>query len=92
MALLVNTMFPPGTKPLSGVLSVEIICYCTKPKTSKLSMPKPDVDNLAKGVLDSLNGHLWADDSQIKSLQVSKWWAEPKEAGYFILLVYQVGS
>lgn len=33
---------------------------------------KPDIDNLAKSVLDGLNGVVWKDDSQIVSLHVTK--------------------
>lgn len=33
---------------------------------------KPDVDNLAKLVMDALNGVAYADDKQIYSLSVSK--------------------
>ena len=33
---------------------------------------KPDVDNIAKNVLDALNGLAWSDDSQITSLSVKK--------------------
>lgn len=80
-------MFPPGTKAITDVITVEILCYCTKPKSSKLSMPKPDVDNIAKGILDGLNGHLWVDDTQIKKLVIEKSWAKPKESGYFILKI-----
>lgn len=50
-------------------------------------MPKPDVDNIAKGILDGLNGHLWVDDTQIKKLVIEKSWAKPKESGYFILKI-----
>lgn len=32
-----------------------------------------DIDNLAKGILDALNGILWQDDSQIVSLKVDKY-------------------
>jgi Holliday junction resolvase RusA-like endonuclease len=45
------------------------------------------VDNYSKAVLDSLNGALWEDDSQIKSLYVTKDWASPGEEGYFIVSV-----
>ena len=33
---------------------------------------KPDLDNIAKAVLDSLNGIAYKDDSQIVSMVVSK--------------------
>lgn len=33
---------------------------------------RPDADNVAKGVLDALNGAAWADDSQVTSLVVEK--------------------
>lgn len=37
---------------------------------------KPDLDNLAKGVLDALNGVAWADDSQIIGLNLRKQYSE----------------
>lgn len=33
---------------------------------------KPDLDNIAKLVMDALNGIAWADDAQVTSLSVSK--------------------
>ena len=33
---------------------------------------KPDIDNLAKSILDGFNGVIWKDDSQIVSLHVTK--------------------
>lgn len=33
---------------------------------------KPDLDNLAKSVLDALNGIVWRDDAQVASLSMSK--------------------
>ena len=36
---------------------------------------RPDLDNLAKSVLDALNEVAWADDSQIVSLHVTKVYA-----------------
>ena len=43
-----------------------------EPKPSAPSLPRPDVDNTAKAVLDSLNGIAWADDSQVSRLVVEK--------------------
>ena len=36
---------------------------------------RPDLDNLAKSVLDALNEVVWADDSQIVSLHITKVYA-----------------
>jgi len=33
---------------------------------------KPDIDNLAKCILDALNGVLWRDDAQVVDLWMSK--------------------
>lgn len=37
---------------------------------------KPDADNLAKAVLDALNGIAYQDDSQIAALRVTKYYSE----------------
>jgi len=33
---------------------------------------KPDIDNVAKGILDAMNGIVYVDDSQIRRLSVNK--------------------
>ena len=39
-------------------------------------LKKPDSDNIAKSILDSLNGIAWKDDSQVSELSIEKWYAE----------------
>ncbi len=41
---------------------------------------KPDIDNVAKSILDGLNGFAYEDDSQVDSLTVEKFYtpSEPK--------------
>ena len=45
---------------------------------------RPDVDNLAKSVLDALNGVAWEDDSQIVRLSVSKQYRETPDVYIYI--------
>lgn len=59
-----------------GSVEVVLAALVAKPKTTKLSAPKPDVDNYAKGVLDVItqDGRFWDDDTQVVSLGVTKRW------------------
>lgn len=67
---------PP--EPLSGPIAVCIMTYRQLPKSTPKSVSsepdthKPDIDNVAKIVLDALNGIAWEDDAQVVSLTVSK--------------------
>lgn len=75
-------------KKLEGMIYAEIIAYFPIPKsTSKknaelmrnceiMHTKKPDCDNLAKSILDALNGIAYDDDSQVCSLLVSKFYGD----------------
>ncbi len=63
-----------GFRPSKDFLFVDIVFTCKKPRTTKLTYPKPDIDNYAKSVLDACNGVLWLDDSQIIHLYATKLW------------------
>lgn len=70
--------------PLQGPLAVRIDAWCPIPSSwsrrkharalDEQLMPttKPDIDNVAKAVLDALNGTAFADDSQIVDLTCTK--------------------
>lgn len=74
----------PGVPPATDEIDAEIIAYFGVPKsTSKKKRAlmlngfinptkKPDTDNIAKIILDSLNGIAYHDDSQIVKLTVEK--------------------
>jgi len=66
--------------PLDGPLRCEIVFFVKRPKTVKSKYPTSrrtgDVDNLAKAVLDCLNGIAYEDDAQIISLTCSKYYRE----------------
>lgn len=45
-------------------------------KTMYLRCKKPDIDNIAKVILDALNGIAYRDDTQVVSLSCQKQYAE----------------
>lgn len=76
-----------GADPLTGALYARISYFMPKPKskTRVKSNPfpfvdvKPDLDNLLKQTLDSLNGLAFTDDAQIVSVVTNKLWASPDD-------------
>ena len=78
-------------EPYDGQLRAEIEVFIQVPKSdSKLNKQakiigeirptiKPDCDNLAKSLLDSLNGWAYQDDKQVVELEVKKFYAEQPE-------------
>lgn len=75
--MLTRGQYPLWTKDVAVFL--ELLVYLAPPKT----MPKgrvwptvtPDVDKLARAVLDALKGVLYADDAQVVRLHVLKSYA-----------------
>lgn len=77
----------PRFKALEGRIKVNIIAYFSIPKTTKKSdinemlennispTKKPDIDNIVKVVLDSMNKFAFKDDNQITKLEVEKKYA-----------------
>ena len=71
---------------LTGTLSCTLLLYIQMPKSwskkkkaemnKQLHIQKPDIDNLAKAVLDGVSGSYFRDDSQIAILHAQKYWAE----------------
>lgn len=67
-------------KPLEGPLHIKIDFFYKVPKSwskkkkelAKWHTSKPDIDNLQKSVLDSLNEIAYIDDSQVCSIQARK--------------------
>lgn len=54
---------------------VKVRISATKSSAKRVNDPfvmKPDADNIAKLVLDALNGKAWHDDAQIVSLEITK--------------------
>lgn len=82
---------------LEGAINARIIAYYKIPKSYskkrvqgileglELPIKKPDADNIAKIILDSLNGIAFYDDSQVVKLTVIKRWTEAVERVEVIL-------
>lgn len=77
-----DMMSATGLKTLDSALSVNVELFFPFPskfrkaeKVAKLNRPattKPDADNVAKALLDALNGVVYEDDAQITTLTVTK--------------------
>ena len=73
-------------KELQGEIEAEIKVYLQIPKSASKTRKdkllterptkKPDLDNLAKTILDALNGLAYKDDSQVVSLLIEKYWSD----------------
>lgn len=63
-----------GERPVAVTIDVMRRLPASRPKrvASEPDTVKPDVDNIAKAVLDALNGVAYRDDSQVVSLSVLK--------------------
>ena len=66
---------PIENKPIRVTL---VFCFPrpNKPKNSQWHIVRPDADNLAKAILDALNGITWDDDALIAELFIQKTYAK----------------
>ncbi len=81
----------PNHTILENRISVEIIAYMKIPKNTSnkkeeqmlkgMISPtkKPDIDNIAKSVLDALNKFVFKDDNQVSKLLVEKKYGEQEK-------------
>lgn len=79
-------------EPLTGPIGIKIEYHFgrgSKPK-KYIGAPKdtkPDLDNMAKALLDVMTKlKFWNDDAQVVNLQISKNWSEDEEAGIWIVV------
>lgn len=77
------------TMPEATALRVDIRCSLTRPAAHRKKdgtlttagqrsirpLKKPDTDNIAKLILDALEGYAYPSDAAVVTLNVSKWWA-----------------
>lgn len=77
-------------RPVTGAVSMTVTFYLTIPKSwqnAKKQLAKegkvrpttkPDIDNLAKAIMDGCNGLLYNDDKQVVDLTLRKFYGEPR--------------
>lgn len=85
-----------GETVFAGVaVEVQIVALFACPRSHWRSVPlprrpkrgRPDIENLAKAVMDAANGVLWIDDSQVVRLSVEKLYAAQGEAPRMVVRV-----
>lgn len=86
----------PKAIPLEDPVKANIVAYYQIPKSySKKKKEeclygniqvqnKPDCDNIAKIILDSLNGYAYVDDKQVVELIVTKMWSNEPRVDVYI--------
>lgn len=75
LRILIQQKVGSDHRPFMGPVSVQLAFFCPRPqKAAPLSWKptRPDLDNLAKAVMDAANGLLWVDDNQIVSMNAKK--------------------
>ncbi len=77
-----------GNEPLSGAVTARITAYFAIPKSTTkrdradmlagviLPTKKPDLDNIAKAILDALNGLAYRDDACVTEVTARKFYSE----------------
>jgi len=78
--------------PFSQPVECEFVFNLKRPKTTKLSHPRCDVDNLLKGIQDSIQGIIIVDDNQLLTVKGTKQWAKKGEEGSIVMKLRIVNS
>jgi crossover junction endodeoxyribonuclease RusA len=79
-------LLPKRLKKLTGRLAVAIDYWMPDRR-------KRDIDNLQKGVFDSMaSAGLFADDSQIDDMHVRRVGVDEKKKGYAVVRLWEIGG
>ena len=77
--------------PFTGDVSVTVEFMAQRPKTTKLSAPRGDIDNYLKAIFDSMNGKVFEDDKQIVICHARKSWTSSNdEDGYIKFSIEEI--
>lgn len=82
---------PWANRCAKGNLHVELDFVVQRPKTTKRSNPRGDVDNYAKAMLDAMTKkNYWLDDDQVVSLLCTKRFTHPGEQPYIMATIHEL--
>ena len=90
-----NIQTEPTEKPLEAIIKVYFEAPKSFSKKKRISLmytpydKKPDCDNLAKTILDALNGLAYKDDKQITYLSIEKSYGEENKIEVDLEEVYE---
>ena len=87
---------PPGL-PLEVIIHAYHSCPASDervriPARQRWRAVKPDIDNIAKCVLDACTGYLWHDDAQVTRLLVEQYYAAQGDKPCVIIEVNHLGT
>lgn len=93
-----RVMEEAGCQPTGDPVDVAIFASFARPKSHLRAdgqtlalraplVPKPDVDKIARGVLDALTGTVYLDDAQVAAVSATKMYAEPGEPARAFIVV-----
>lgn len=95
----------PGRQPeYTGNIVAQIECLYpirkSAPKKKRAEMlagmirptKTPDLDNIAKAVLDAINTIAYKDDAQVVEISITKWYAPVEDAGVQVAIQYEDGE
>ena len=96
IVLLMSQHEPLSPLPV-GAIKINLIFCRSRPKSAPKKKPcewttRPDVDNLIKTVLDSMQGRYFRDDSQVTECHVWKRTAEINEPPYILIEVEAINE
>lgn len=78
-----------GSQVITGAVHIDIVIHVEPPASwskkrraealgdAVYPIGKPDIDNVTKGILDAMNGIVYADDKQVVQMTVAKRYFEP---------------
>lgn len=73
-----------GREPVTSAVEICVDFFFDRPKSVKKSVihktTKPDIDKLARAILDALTGVVFKDDSQVIRLSATKQFGIPERA------------